>query len=132
MRKRFMLKPLFNLNEDMPNLLSVEIPVGSKVDCKQYANHVFLVIHHSTAFEVPLCTRQVALRMEGDAVPGDWEWIGSVIANESGLGAEEDEELVEIPLDTESFFNMLAFFNVYLSPERVKIGDSKSWSFIKE
>jgi len=135
MPKQFSIQPLANLNdESFPTQAEITLPEGCTVECQQYSNHVYLLLHYSTNYK-KVHRRSVLFALEGDSIPDDYEYVGGIIANEASSadteGDEEDsDDLIEVPADAETFYKMLAMINVYISPESKSITTEKRWSFL--
>jgi hypothetical protein len=142
MAKCFTITPFLNLlEEDLPSQKDVDLPEGCSVECQQYANHVYFVVHHDPEMAHRLLKRKVILASQGHVVPNNFTQIGCLILNEldlAGLGEESDEgdeemdmdDMMEVPKDAETFYRMLTMVNIYIGPESRSYTNSRSWSFL--
>lgn len=135
MPKQFSIQPLADLSDDsFPSQAEIKLPEGCTVECQQYSNHVYLLLHYSSSYK-KLQSRSILFALEGDNIPDDYEYIGGVIANEASSSeiADEDDdsdEIIDIPADAETFYKLLTMINVYISPESKSAATEKRWSFL--
>lgn len=137
MAKRFFIKPLADLHSgEFPMKADIDLPEGASVECQQYNNHIYLLIHYTPQYS-HTHKREIFMALEGDDIPSNYEYIGGIIANDAGPSDEEldneeedDDDFIEVPRDPEQFYKLLTMINVYISPEKRKVYDSKSWSFL--
>ncbi len=140
MAKRFTIKPLADLhNSEFPMRADIDLPEGASVECQQYSNHVYLLIHYTPQY-THTHKREIFMAVEGEDIPSNYEYIGGIIANDAGpsdeelaneeAGEDEESEFIDVPRDPEQFYKLLTMINVYISPEKRKVLDSKSWSFL--
>lgn len=135
MPKQFSIQPLANLSdESFPAKAEITLPEGCTVECQQYSNHVYLLLHYSTNYK-KVQSRTIIFVIEGDSIPDDYEYIGGVIANEASSAEindedDKDDEIIDVPADAETFYKLLTMINVYISPESKSAGAEKRWSFL--
>lgn len=137
MQQAYVIKPFFDLTQGVSVDASIRLPRSCTVHVNQYAQYVFLEL----TFPVgdaddppPMVERRILLVQDGDLVPEDMEFIGSISANEIITSEEDAGEfgtVESLPATAEEFYNALLMYAVFISPEKTtRAAQTTSWRYI--
>ena len=134
--KSFTIRPFFDMRDkDWPVETLIDLPQGATLTVEQFANFVYWHIHYNPDFKTIL-KRSVILAVAGQAVPDNYEHVGTLLPyteSESAEGetVERVEDDFQIPSE-EEFYESYRVINAYIAPEQAAKVPLKSWSLGKD